>query len=210
MSPLTRTLHLCALVALAACGGDGTDPSATPVDLDPRGDVVVVPPRTPGEGIRPRRRMDLDQLQASFARVTGGANWWGWGPYARTLGKPDYAVQTHEDLTASLLFHKFLDDAARDVCDQLAALEPGLPRAERTLMALVEPTDTSATAPDAVKENLAMLLLRFHGRRVAPGDPVLAPWQRLFENVVTGTGNPVAGWRAVCVALIEHPDFTSY
>jgi hypothetical protein len=208
MSP--RTFLFGALLAAAACGADRGDSGGTPVDLEPRGDVVVVPPPTPGDGVRPRRRMDIDQLSASFARVTGGVNWWGWEPYARTLGKPDYAVQTHEDLSASLLFHKFLDDAARDVCDQLALREPGVPRESRALLALVEPTDTLETAPAAVRENLAMLLLRFHGRRVAPDDPLLAPWERLFGNVVTGTGNPVAGWRAVCVALIEHPDFTSY
>lgn len=201
--------RLMLLISLAlSCGGD--DEGATPVDMDPEGEVVVVPPPVPGEGVRPRRRMDLDQLRASFERVSGGLNWWGWEPYARTLGKPDYAVSTHEDLTASLLFHKFLDDASRDVCDQIIAREPGLPRDQRAFLARVEPTDTLETAPAAVRANLGYLLLRFHGRRVGPGDPTLAPWETLFGNVVTGTGDPMSGWRAVCVALFEHPDFTSY
>jgi len=199
------------LALLSACGADrDTGPDPVRLDPNPHGDVDVVPPLPVGGGIRPRRRMDLDQIRASFVRATGGPGWTGWDTFSATLGKPDYAVQTHEDLTPSLLFHKFLDDASRSVCDEMVAREPGLPAEERVLLHHVEPTDTLVTAPSAVRENLAELVLRFHGTRLATRESRIEPWVRLFDDVTTETGNPVAGWRAVCVALLEHPDFYSY
>ena len=90
---------------------------------------------------RERRRMDVDQLEASLREVTGGIGWErmnGDGTvrtryfreYADTLGMPDYINSSAEDLSVSLLFQKFLDDAARSAC--LAVLkgtrEPTLAR----------------------------------------------------------------------------------
>ena len=51
---------------------------------------------------------------------------------------------------------------------------------------------------------------RFHGRMVAPGDPELAPWLTLMSQARDATGDPASSWRALCVALIVHPDFYSY
>jgi hypothetical protein len=71
---------------------------------------------------RPRRRMNLEQLDRAIQQVSGGLMWSErrnnndvnlFESLSSTLGKPDFIEQTHEDLTPSSLFIKFLDDAAR-------------------------------------------------------------------------------------------------
>ena len=202
------------LVSLAGCGGDG--PKGDPVDLDEADEADLLPDGASGNGIRPRRRMDIDQLSASITRVTGGIGWIrGWDGsdyfdvYAQTLGKPNYTDMTAEDLTPSLLFQKFLDDASRSVCDQLVDRERA-GGADPVLLQHVTATDTLATAPDAVRENLRALILRWHGRVLPAGSPEVEPWVRLFDESATATADPLGGWRAVCVGLFLHPDFYSY
>ena len=115
---------------------------------------------------RERRRMDVDQLEASLREVTGGIGWErmnGDGTvrtryfreYADTLGMPDYINSSAEDLSVSLLFQKFLDDAARSACRRSSSANrwgPGSsprPRARRssTCVASAVPTRRSTTRP---------------------------------------------------------------
>ncbi|MCB9595346.1 MAG: hypothetical protein H6719_21685 [Sandaracinaceae bacterium] len=182
---------------------------------------------------RARRRMDIDQLDTSIRAVTGGIGWEAWStptdgaPFVReryfdtyrdTLGVPDYINSSTEDLSVSLLFEKFLDDAARDVCARLAAREAGSGRvydgdAQGVFApAIVESPDNT---PAEVSEALANLLLRFHGRSLEPTDPQLAPWIDLHGRLVAATADadppaPQRVWGGVCVALITHPDFYTY
>lgn len=191
------------------------------VDLSSQGPTTLLPEVEPL--VRARQRMNLDQLSAAISRASGGIGWTeGAGnnekdlfvELAATLGSPDYIEITTEDLDASALFHKFLDDAARQVCTTLVDQEAADPTLERTLMKYVEPSDTLATNPDGVTDNLRYLLLRFHGHRVNADTPVLEQWRWLFQTVSTFSAGdalgPATGWRAVCVALITHPDFYSY
>ncbi len=161
------------------------------------------------------RRMDLDQLDASIRKVTGGI---GWDDpqgnsellaLASTLGAADYIAGKPEDLSVSLLFLKFLEDAAADVCTELVTREGGT-REEPVFLVHVEPTDTLATHREAVLQNLSEALLRFHGRAVPVDSPLLEPWTFLFESATHVSGSPEEGWRAVCVGLITHPDFYTY
>lgn len=195
---------------LAACGApEVTLAPVGPADLD----VVAAAPS------RPYRRMNLDQLSASIVRVSG-RTWTEVGPdgeavalfdqLSGSLGKPDYLSSTHEELAPGLLYQKFLDDAAKSVCAGWMADERVATRAERRLLAHAEPTDTLATAPDAVEQDLSGALLRFHGRVVPPGDPALGPWRRLFERGAALGGDPMDGWRLVCVGLFTHPDFYAW
>lgn len=206
------------MLPLLACGGgrpDATVGAPTPVALG-----------TDEAAGRSFRRMDIDQLSASLELVTGGI---GWSEYdeveslssslvevdlfehlSLTLGKPDYLDSTVEDLSAGLLFQKFLDDAAKSACGKLVESEPGRIASERTLLMTVEADTTLASDPDAVAENVSAALLRYHGRKIEPEDPRIQPWATLFDDVTNITGDPMEGWRAVCVALITHPDFYSY
>jgi len=223
------------VAALAGCTGAIMDPASPSLDPTPGadgdhhdGDGLTPVGTTSGDptasGLasdphRPRRRMDLDQLDASVRRVTGGLGWTytrsgtersHFTDLASTLGKPDWVQITDEDLEPSALFQKFLDDMARDVCTRLATADAARPAGERRLLVHVEPTDTAATAPAAVDETLSALLLAYHGRAVATSSSELDPWRELFTTASTVEASPVLGWRAVCVGLIVHPDFYSY
>ena len=193
------------------------EPFPTPQGVDTvhqgNGDLVGDPP-APEVPWATRRRMNIDQLDASIQRVVGLA--WEdaqgdnqFEELAATLGKPDFIDATQEDLTVSLLFQKFLGDAARDVCARRAEGEADgtLPP---LLMELAGPEITPESDPAAVDANLQQLLLRFHGQDIAPESERMAPWRWLFTSSVHVTGEPVTAWRAVCVGLLTHPDFYSY
>lgn len=197
-----------ALLLLVGCGS----PTAT---ITPVGEVGVATEDAPA---RPFRRMNIDQLAASMEAVSGVA--WTerqdgedvalFDTLSGSLGKPDYLSSTHEELTPGLLFQKFLDDAAKDVCTTWAEAERSAPAAERTLLVHVEPDDTLALNPDGVAKNVSAALLRFHGRVADPTDPVVEPWTLLFARGAEATGDPVGGWKLVCIGLFTHPDFYTF
>jgi cytolysin (calcineurin-like family phosphatase) len=150
--------------------------------------------------------------------VTGGLYWTddassGEGglfvELAGTLGVPDYAVRTAADLDPSLIFQKYLGDAARSVCWQLVERERSDP-ASRVLMKRVVPTDTWEAAPDKIDDNLKWLLLRFHGHATGDDTTALELWRWLFRSAALVSQDPVVAWRTVCVGLITHPDFYLY
>jgi hypothetical protein len=202
----------------------GTLGDGTPVDLVPT---------HPNAFIRVRRRMDVGQLNQAIKRATGGIGWrnpnaWACGPpgyvkktctkgvdqflkLAATLGVPDYLLTVNEERNAGPVFQKFLGDAARYVCTKLVEAEVEMAPEERVLMVHASPEDTLESAPLAIEKNLSLLLLRYHGVKVSgPNDPAVQRWRWLFQTIVKGTKQPVQGWRAVCIGLIQHPDFYSY
>ena len=189
---------------------------AAGVTLDPLGEatllVAVEPPA------RARQRLNIDQLSASLERITGGVNWVAgeatlWEILSATLGRPDYIQTTQEDLLPSALFHKFLDDAARQICADLVSADllwaAGEGQGAPHLLVYVDPADALGD-DEATSENLSHLLLAFHGRRVAPGSPELVQWRWLVDTVGAASSEPTEAWNAVCVALITHPNFYSY
>ncbi len=184
----------------------------------PEGEGSLLPDwaTTTGPAARARQRMDIDQLAASLERVTGGIGWVDasgedqFVALSSTLGKPDYATNTIEDLAPALLFQKFLDDAARSACVQLVESEVAASPAERVFFVHVEPDEALDAAGERVNENLAYLLLRFHGTRVDADSPRLETWRWLLDTTEVGTGDVTLGWRNVCVTLLTHPDFYTY
>jgi len=193
------------------------DSPHTPVDLISQGDATLLPYVEPMR--RARQRMTIDQLSQTLDHVTGGIGWaemQGGQPidlfetFAATLGVPDYIETTQEDLSASALFHKFLDEAARYACSELVDRETSGEPIEAHLMVHTSPEATLAGAPDAIDKNLRYLLLRYHGRKVVGDAPALNGWRWLFESVSHVSGDPAIGWRSVCIGLISHPDFYSF
>lgn len=205
-----RTVLILSL-ALAACDG-GNPTTVVPVDPGPETPIDLGL-----EPARPRRRMDIEQLDRSIERATGRRWMNGMTPLfesnARTLGVPDYAMTTSEDLEVSALFVKFVDDAARSVCTQLIDADADAAAADRIFFVHAEPDAALPADAAAIDENLRYLLLRYHGRRVEDGATDLGVWHDLYADSLAAAEGDTAGetaWRTVCVALIDHPDFYTY
>ena len=204
-----RWLPICLVLA---CG------SPPEVEVTPKGVVEVSP--TEKEWGRDWRRMDLDQLSASIERVSGGVEWSSptgrdnlnmFEELAETLGKPDYIESTTENLEPSLLFQKFLKDAANSVCAGIIEEDRRRNASERQFLTQADWADTWSLAPEKVKANLSVLLLKFHGRMVAVDAAEIEEWAWLFRSVSHVTeDNTEKSWDAVCVALMTHPDFYMY
>ena len=168
---------------------------------------------------RPRRRMDVDQLDAAMRRISGGPGWTDsnsdngtsmWQTLALTLGRPDYALTTNEDLQPSPIFQKYLSDAATAMCFTLAA-EALLSEGVTTpLLPHADVEETYASAPDNVRLNMQTLLQNFHGTWTEAADPILDRWLGLFIAATDAGTHPILGWTSVCVALVTHPDFYTY
>ena len=195
---------------------DEASPHA-PVALVDQGTSTLLPFVEPMR--RARQRMTIDQVSATLTRVTGGLGWTEiqggrevdlFDVFGSSLGVPDYVEVTREDLSASALFHKFLDEAARQVCSELVDQETGSEPVEMHLMVHADADDTLESAPEAIDANLRYLLLRYHGRKVGEDGVALNAWRWLFHSVTHVSGEPAIGWRAVCVGLISHPEFYSY
>lgn len=205
--------------------GTGIDPTSgmpddtwhTGVNTGPPTEVGLLPPADPL--VRPRRRMDVDQLKHSFYRVTEGVGWTRvsgnnvidkFDDFAATLGKPDYVQSTLEDLAPGALFQKFLGDAAREVCASLLQRELSTDVADRVFWTEVSPTATPADDHDGIVDNLVALKLRFHGQTIGPDDPALAQALWLFESSYHIAKDPKVAWNTVCVGLFTHPDFYTF
>jgi hypothetical protein len=136
------------------------------------------------------------------------------------LGEADYANRTDDNLEPSPLYVKFMDAAARDVCNR--ALTADALRTDPTTRVLtrhVEKTDSVQTNAAGIDANLRYLKLRLHGVKAQEGDDTLiAPLRTLFTDTVTAaaSGGTVdeydvkEGWRVVCVALVTAPEFHLY
>lgn len=217
-----------AAIAAFACSGNGDDSlvqgsgNAPPVDHPPI--------QVQGTSASPRR-LSTDQLRASlpiaFGKdATGAPITWknGANPalsnpgIARSLGEPDYINTTDEALEPSVLYAKFMDDAARNICGQgLDADATRTDPAQRALLRHVDLADTVESNAAGVDANLRYLKLRFHAVKVADGDAAtVAPLRELLSTVSKASTetDPKAkareGWNAVCVALVTAPEFNLY
>lgn len=229
---LLTTLSIAGLgLALTGCLAEdvsprGETPAPTPtvppvdVTVGPGTDVDLTPrPPAPEAPHRERRRMDLDQLDATIRTVTGGIGWTEnrggrdvnlFSELAQTLGKPDYLQITDEDLEPSAMFQKFLDDAARSVCRDLVDAEASRPTAEKVFFVHAAAVDTLSGSRESVQANLQYLLLRFHGRKLAADAPEMEPWTWLMQSAEHVTDDQAEVWRTLCVGLMTHPDFYTY
>ena len=202
----------------------GNNP-ALPFDHPP----VNVPPTITSASAQ---RLSIAQLRGTLPvalgnNLDGSAVTWlypnnqpGLTVVATTLGEPDYIETTEEDLSASPLYLKFMDDAARDACNR--ALTADYSRSSPSQRALVRHADTADTASTnaaGIDKNLRYLKLRFHGVKMADDDEAsIAPLRNLFTRGVqasAGTRPPTVndvkeGWRVVCVALVTAPEFHIY
>jgi hypothetical protein len=150
--------------------------------------------------------------------VLGGNTWLinatnGFTARSATLGEADYLSVVDENLEPTALYLKLMSDAARDGCTRTATADAALAANQRVLMRFVSLTDTVATNPTAVDQNLRYLKLRFHGVKVDESDTAsIARLRTLFDASVSDTTQASVreGWRAVCVALLMAPEYHLY
>jgi hypothetical protein len=240
LSGLVRAVRSAAVTVAVLCSacGEGPDdkaPGGPAVGIDERGPATPIDhtPVDPGKIVKSAstRRLSVQQLRWSLPKIFGvdaadkpitwmvGTNE-GLTRFDDPLGDPDFLDTTEEGLEPSPLYLKFMDDAARDVCNRaLLADAEKASKADRVLLRHVEPVDTAESAAAAVAENLRYLKLRFHGVYVAKDDQAgIAPLLALFADATAAAAatEPPAeepateGWRAVCVGLVLSPEFHLY
>jgi hypothetical protein len=220
---------LCGVTALLAlsCSSGG----APSVEVTPGGDALPAdhPPldssQLPVRSAK-SRRMSVKQLRGTFPvamgkDVNGNDIVWmlysypGLDKLADVLGEADYANRTDDNLEISPLYLKFMDVAARDVCDKALTADLAKPdKADRVLLRHVETLDTVDTNPDGVSANLRYLKLRLHGIKIAEDDDEsISMLRTLFAGATKVNGAAIGaqeGWRTVCVALLTAPEFHLY
>src|SRR5690606_37814548 len=195
------------VACLLSCGLAGCDQDAVPPVLDADRSEGLPPNHPEVDELRSLAtsrgsgRLSVNQLRLSFPLVAGQTpegddiSWTQLERYAAALGEPVYADVTIENLDPSLLYAKFMDDAARDVCNQILDNDPTVASAQdRTLYRFVDFGDTFETNPAGVDQNLRYITLRFHGIRV-PDDETegIASLRNLFTRAVeTSQGGAAA------------------
>jgi hypothetical protein len=182
-----------------------------PVDPDP-------PPAPPTEApVRPRRRMDIDQLDRAIRRVTRGVGWTEmrngvevnlFVDLAATLGKADFIQVTADNLETSAIFQKFLGDAARSVCERRLTGRSRHPRPGDARDPAGRSRGRRRRAPRrAAHQPCARSSTASPRRRTARPWP---SWRWLYQSELHVSRDPLRAWNAVCVALFTHPDFYTY
>ncbi len=216
---------LAAGLVLFACKGAPADGTVATTPQGPGLPVDHPPVDLASQLSTQTGRLTLPQLRASLPVLLGNdaagkpISWTvgqaeGLTAFASTLGEADWLVVTEDNVEPSPVYLKFLDDAARDVCNKALVADSGrAAAASRVLLRHVEKGDTVASNPTAVDRNLRYLKLRFHGVKVADADTASLDGYRALFAKVSAAGTEAAvreGWRAVCVALITSPELNFY
>ena len=159
---------------------------------------------------RNKKRMRIEHIKDSMVLVSGGVDWVVgntdmWENYSATLGVPDFQSRVLEDRSVSVMFQKFLEDAATHTCEEWIAQE--VSGTERLFFSQIEPGEL-----DANKIRLTMVALRrqIHGRSCLPNAPMIDALIDLHFTVFQRTESVERAWNTVCVGLFTHPDFYMY
>ncbi len=193
----------------------------SPIDMSNHPPITKLPdPDLQGGHVgRAPRRITVAQLKASIL-ITTGRQWSQIDNLAASLGRADYALVNAEAIEPNLVFAKFLEDGAREVCLGAASADLSRPNAADRVLSPLVPTSTDLTTlPDAdVRQNLVYLSTRFWGQPLA-GDE-LDTWLQTFKKLATATKTPVPpattaaprqqAWGGICIALMTDPRFFTY
>lgn len=166
------------------------------VDVDP-----AVPTDT-----RQLKRMTVRQVRDSMEQISGGIVWGGgtvsdWNGHFATLGVADYQLRVESDREPSVMFQKFLDDAASDTCRRWILGEGG---DFHTI------DDPDSTAQADIRANILGLRWKIQGRARVDGDAIIDDYVSLYTSVRARTDSSDHAWGTVCQAMFTHPDFFMY
>lgn len=206
------------LLVLAAC-------TTRPADVPRDGTLTPVPPGHPpiaplpdpelqgGHVGRAPRRITVAQLKTSILTTTG-RQWSQIDNLAASLGRADYALVNAESVEPNLVFAKFLEDGAREVCTAAAAADLTTPLAEnRVLSPEVPASITDLTKIDAAtaKRNLVYLSTRMWGQPLSGAE--LDVWAGSFATIAAraqASNKKREAWGAICIAMMTDPRFITY
>ncbi|KFE71392.1 hypothetical protein [Hyalangium minutum] len=230
-----RRLVALALIALApACSKSEDKPLPPPLDgqlepvPNPHGTVTPLPDPEMQEGSvgRAPRRITVAQLDTSIRTVVGR----GWecpanapsscvdlADVAPSLGKADFANVSTENTEANLVFAKFLEDGARDVCmaqatAELTVTDPNARVLTRTVPTLTGTAGNLTQLSDAqVTELLTYLSTRFWGAPLSGEE--LPKWKNFFTQAAARAETIKKrdqAFAAMCIAMMTDSRFLTY
>ncbi|PTL77186.1 hypothetical protein [Vitiosangium sp. GDMCC 1.1324] len=217
-----RRLLLFALLTLGATACEKSSVAPPPVDgqlepvPNPHGDTTAPlpdPDLQNGRVGRSPRRITVSQLARSI-EVTVGRPWTGLDSLATTMGQADYALVNIESIEPNLVFAKFLEDGARDVCLAQASAELTQASPEARVLSRTVPGelgDLRQLTDAQVRELLVYLSIRFWGTPLQ-GDE-LTRWTGFFSQAAARaetTRKRHQALAAVCIALMTDSRFLTY
>jgi hypothetical protein len=211
----------CALLALAAAACSSNDPAPAPRSARLEPVPANHPPLEPlpdpelsgGHVGRAPRRITVAQLKASI-QITTGRQWSQIDNLAASLGRADYALVNAEATEPNLVFAKFLEDGAREVCTAAAQADLAETDTSKRVLSPEVPasiSDLSKISDEVAKQNLVYLSTRFWGQALA-GDE-LDTWAASFKNIAAraeAAKKKREAWGAICIALMTDPRFSTY
>jgi hypothetical protein len=217
---MSREIWLALLLsAAAACSSKAPTEAPKPAQLEPLPDghppieALPDPELSGGHVGRAPRRITVAQLKASI-QITTGRQWSQIDSLAASLGRADYALVNAEATEPNLVFAKFLEDGAREVCTATAQADLAEPNAAKRVLSPEVPanvTDLSKTSDASAKQNLVYLSTRFWGQPLAGAE--LDTWVSAFKGFATraeaAKKRPQA-WGAICIAMMTDPRFSTY
>jgi len=230
-----RRLVALAFIALAsACSKSEEKALPPPVDgqlepvPNPHGTVTPLPDPDVQAGSvgRAPRRITVAQLDASIRTAVGR----GWecpvgapsscvdlADVAPSLGKADFANVSSENTEPNLVFAKFLEDGARDVCmaqalAELTVADPNARVLSRTVPTLIGTAGTLTALSDAqVTEVLVYLSTRFWGAPLAGEE--LTRWKSFFTQAASraeAIRKRDQAFAVMCIAMMTDSRFLTY
>ncbi|MBS1149530.1 MAG: hypothetical protein H6Q89_1228 [Myxococcaceae bacterium] len=187
----------------------------TPVELANHPPITPLPdPELQGGHVgRAPRRITVAQLKASILTVSG-RQWSQIDNLAASLGKADYALVNAESVEPNLVFAKFLEDGAREVCTGAAAADLTTPNAADRILSPEVPasiTDLSKIDAATAQKNLVYLSTRIWGQPLAGAE--LETWTSAFTTMAAraqAANKKREAWGAICIAMMTDPRFITY
>lgn len=220
-----RRLVALALIALMpACSSKSEEKLPPPMEgqlepiPNPHGSVTPLPdPELQAGSVgRAPRRITVAQLQTSI-ETTVGRPWTGLEALAPSLGRADFANVVSENIEPNLVFAKFLEDGAREVClaqasAELTITDPDVRVLTRTVPTLAGTAGDLTQLSDAqVSELLVYLSTRFWGAPLS-GDE-LTRWKNFFTQAASraeAIRRRDQAFAAMCIAMMTDSRFITY
>jgi hypothetical protein len=218
-----RRLVALALIALMpACSSKSEEkPLPPPVQgqlepiPNPHGTVTPLPdPEMQAGSVgRAPRRITVAQLKTSI-ETTVGRPWTGLEALAPSLGRADFANIVTENIEPNLVFAKFLEDGAREVClaqalAELTIADPNARVLSRTVPGAIG--NLTQLSDAQVSELLVYLSTRFWGAPLS-GDE-LPKWKGFFTQAAAraeAIRKRDQAFAAMCIAMMTDSRFLTY